>query len=182
MIDNMTFISRCSGISHLSKRKKTNQKKDKNKKKWSGNIKYYQYANFHIPLYKDPFVGLFIIYTPLLLLASINMTLFFSENNFNERVAGASMMTLAFVSLIPAVREQIPTGSKMTFIEIMVYIEILVTFLMLIESFIVKGKSVKDEVIIRTPFMIASLILTCLTFVMVIIKVLVFYCCTRAAF
>ena len=46
-------------------------------------------------------------------------------------------MMLALVAMIPTIRDQIPLGNKITFIEIMVYMEILVTFLLLVESWMI---------------------------------------------
>lgn len=41
-------------------------------------------------------------------------------------------MTLALVAMIPTIRDQVPLGNKITYIEVMVYMEIVVTFLLLI--------------------------------------------------
>lgn len=105
---------------------------------------HFQYGNYHIPLVKNPCIGLVSVYLPLFLLTAINLTMFWTDNKFNLRVAGASTMMLALVALIPIIREQVPSGNRLTFIELVVYVEVLVTFLLLEESFLIRGASKGD--------------------------------------
>jgi hypothetical protein len=98
---------------------------------------YYQYVHFVIPLYKYPGNTLCTIFIPMLLLAALSLSIFFQENNLSDRIGLIATMVLGFIQLIPSVKNELPPSSKITILEITIYIETLCCMLPLIESFII---------------------------------------------
>ena len=84
-------------------------------------IEHFQYAHFKVSLYKFPIVSIATIFLPLWLLAIINLGIFFQDNALSNRIASISALMIAFVALIPTIRDQIPPNPKIVFIEILVY-------------------------------------------------------------
>jgi hypothetical protein len=76
---------------------------------------------------------------PLWLLAIINLGIFFQDENLADRIASIAGLMIAFVALIPTIRDQIPPNPKIVFIEILVYFETLTSLFALIHSLNVRG-------------------------------------------
>lgn len=74
------------------------------------------------------------IFIPLLCLAIINLGIFFQDNNLADRIASVATLMIAFVALIPTIREQIPPSPHIVFIEYLVYLETFTSLLALIDS------------------------------------------------
>jgi hypothetical protein len=91
-------------------------------------------ANFTIPLYKEPGSTLYTIFLPLLLLSLINLAIFFQNADLHDRIASVSLLMLAFVSLIPTLRSQLPPSSEISMVEWMVYGQTYTTVLVLVRS------------------------------------------------
>ena len=68
-------------------------------------FKEYKYANFLIPLYKFPSVQILTIFLPLVLLSIINLGIFFQDYDLHDRIASISVLLIAFVALVPTLRE-----------------------------------------------------------------------------
>lgn len=114
-------------------------KKNINETKNNDKIDHFQYVHFNVPLYKFPIVALATIFLPLWLLAIINLGIFFQDNNLADRIASIASLMIAFVALIPTIRDQIPPNPKIVFIEILVYFETLTSLLALIHSLDVRA-------------------------------------------
>lgn len=59
-------------------------------------------------MYKDPFSAVFSIILPLILLAIINLFIFFQSNDLGSRIASIATLLVAFMAFLPTVRELIP--------------------------------------------------------------------------
>lgn len=79
-------------------------------------IKNFQFAHFKIPLYKYPSVALITIFAPLWILGWLNLAIFFQDNGLGNRIAEIATLMIAFVALIPTIRDQIPPNPSITFI------------------------------------------------------------------
>lgn len=58
-----------------------------------------------MPLYKYPLVSIITIFLPLWLLSIINLGIFFQEPGLGDRIGSLSTLLIAFVALIPTIRE-----------------------------------------------------------------------------
>jgi hypothetical protein len=56
------------------------------------------------------------IFLPLWLLGIINLGIFFQDNSMDDRIGSISALMIAFVALIPTIREEIPPNPKIIFI------------------------------------------------------------------
>ena len=56
------------------------------------------------------------IFIPLWLLSVINLGIFFQDNALADRIASIASLMIAFVALIPTIREQIPPNPKIIYI------------------------------------------------------------------
>lgn len=79
-------------------------------------IHEYQHAHFTIPLYKFPFVTLFTIFIPLWLLGIINLGIFFQDTGLGDRIGSLAALMIAFVALIPVIREALPPNPNITLV------------------------------------------------------------------
>jgi hypothetical protein len=77
---------------------------------------HFQYAHFNIPLYKFPYVAMATIFLPLWLLGIINLGIFFQDHNMDDRIGSLSALMIAFVALIPTIREEIPPNPSIVFV------------------------------------------------------------------
>ena len=62
------------------------------------------------------------IFFPLWLLTVINLGIFFQDANMADRVGSIASIMVAFVALIPTIRDQIPPNPILVFIEGVVYL------------------------------------------------------------
>ena len=92
--------------------------------------------HFHLPLYKLPTVALTTIFVPLFFLGAINLAIFFQDPALGNRVLSIATLMIAFVQLIPIIRDQIPPNPTVTVIEVIVYMEALTTFFCALQSLI----------------------------------------------
>ena len=86
---------------------------------------YFQYTHFVIPLYKYPGNPLATIFIPIFLLALLSLGIFFQENDLSNRISSIATMVLGYIALIPSIKEQLPPSSRITIIEIVIYISTL---------------------------------------------------------
>ena len=87
-----------------------------------------------------PIVALMTIFVPLFFLGAINLAIFFQEPALGNRVLSIATLMIAFVQLIPIIREQIPPNPTVTIIESIVYMEALTTFFCALQSLLEKNK------------------------------------------
>lgn len=79
-------------------------------------LKNVQYGHFIIPLYRRPGIALVTIFFPLMILAVINLGIFFQNEKLGKRFLNISALMVSYVALIPTLREQIPPGPTLTFV------------------------------------------------------------------
>ena len=79
-------------------------------------MRNFQTAHFHMPVYRFPTVTLGTIFFPLWLMGIINLGIFFQSPDLADRIASIATMMIAFVALIPIIREQVPPNPKLTII------------------------------------------------------------------
>jgi hypothetical protein len=97
-------------MTETEKKDKTENMDSSIKKK--DKVKNFQYAHFHIPLYKFPFVSLCTIFLPLVMLGIINLAVFFQSPSLADRVGNIATLMIAFIGMITVIRNQIsPTPS-----------------------------------------------------------------------
>jgi hypothetical protein len=96
--------------------------------------KYFQYSHFVIPLYKYPGNSLATIFIPLFLLALLSLAIFFQPNELSNRISSIATMVLGYIALIPSIKEQLPPSSRITVLEIVIYISTLCCLFSLVES------------------------------------------------
>ena len=111
------------------------QKKEKKKK--LPKVKYSQYTHFVIPLYKYPGNALATIFIPVFLLSLLSLAIFFQQNDLSNRIGSIATMVLGYIALIPSIKEQLPPSSRITVIEIVIYISTLCCLFSLVESFLI---------------------------------------------
>jgi hypothetical protein len=138
-------------------------------------IDHFQYAHFNVPLYKFPIVALATIFLPLWLLAIINLGIFFQDNTLADRIASIAALMIAFVALIPTIRDQIPPNPRIVFIEILVYFETLTSLFALIHSLDVRKDEEFDLVWYESGLFMVSLFITLLTILIVLVMMFLHY-------
>jgi hypothetical protein len=72
----------------------------------------------------------------LLLLALINLAIFFQNNDLGSRVASTATLMVAYLAFLPTIRQRIPPSPKFTLIDFTVYSLIFTSMLCLLRSFI----------------------------------------------
>lgn len=65
------------------------------------------------------------IYLPLWVLSLISLSIYFTNNSYNDRLASIAVLILAFTPTFEIVRSQIPKVSSVVYIEWMVAFELL---------------------------------------------------------
>lgn len=138
-------------------------------------LDHFQYAHFNIPLYKFPIVALATIFLPLWLLGIINLGIFFQDENLADRIASIAALMIAFVALIPTIREQIPPNPKIVFIEILVYMETLTSLFALIHSLDVRKIEMFDLIWYESGLFMVSFVITIVTVVLVVALMVAHY-------
>lgn len=103
--------------------------------------KYSQYTHFVIPLYKYPGNSLMTIFIPLFLLSLLSLAIFFQPNDLSARLGSIATMVLGYIALIPSIKEQLPPSSRITVIEIVIYISTLCCLFSLVESLLIDESS-----------------------------------------
>jgi len=108
-------------------------------------------------------------------LAIINLGIFFQDNNLADRIASISALMIAFVALIPTIRDQIPPNPRIVFIEILVYCETLTSLFALIHSLDVRKTDGFDLLWYESGLFMVSFIITLLTIAIVVVMMVLHY-------
>lgn len=87
-----------------------------------------------MPFYKHPGVNLIEIFIPIWILGFINVLVFFQANNLAEKLAIIATIALAFIAFFPTINESVPNTPEIKMIDILIYLEVLTTFLTMIDS------------------------------------------------
>jgi hypothetical protein len=101
--------------------------------------------------------------------------IFFQDNNLADRIASIAALMIAFVALIPTIRDQIPPNPRIVFIEILVYFETLTSLFALIHSLDVRKIDGFDLIWYESGLFMVSFIITCLTILIVSIMMVLHY-------
>jgi hypothetical protein len=101
--------------------------------------------------------------------------IFFQDNNLADRIASIAALMIAFVALIPTIRDQIPPNPRIVFIEILVYFETLTSLFALIHSLDVRKIEGFDLVWYESGLFMVSLIITLLTILIVLAMMVLHY-------
>ena len=67
-----------------------------------------------------------------------NLGIFFQDTGLADRIGSLAALMIAFIALIPVVRDQLPANPSITLVEILVYLETFTTLLCLGESISVR--------------------------------------------
>ena len=100
-------------------------------------------AHFRVPLYKKPMVAIVTIFLPLLMMAIINLGIFYQKPDLHKRIISISALMVSLVALVPTIRQQIPPTPQITFVEILVFLESLTTLFALFDSLSLGYEDVK---------------------------------------
>lgn len=87
-----------------------------------------------MPIYRGPMVILFTVFAPTWILTIINLAVFFTSPGLGDRVSTLAVLMIAFVAVVPGIREKLPSYPTLTIIEVLVYLEQLTVILCLINS------------------------------------------------
>jgi len=120
-------------------------------------------------------VALATIFLPLWLLGIINLGIFFQDENLADRIASIAALMIAFVALIPTIREQIPPNPKIVFIEILVYMETLTSLFALIHSLDVRKTEGFDLIWYENGLFMVSFVITIVTVILVVALMILHY-------
>ena len=82
----------------------------------SNELPKFSFAHFHTPLSKHPIATLGTIFFPLWLLGIINLAVFYQDASLGNRIANIATLMIAFVGIIPIIREEVPPNPKITII------------------------------------------------------------------
>ena len=87
-------------------------------RKFTSKVSYeaYKYACFKLPLYKFPLDSIVIIFLPLWLLAVLNLGIFFQSYVLADRLMNIAALMIAFIALIPTIRERLPPSPSITLV------------------------------------------------------------------
>lgn len=89
-----------------------------------------------MPFYKHPGVNLIEIFIPIWILGFINVLVFFQANDLAGKLAIIATIALAFIAFFPTINASVPNTPGIKMIDILIYLEVLTTFLSMIDSLI----------------------------------------------
>lgn len=78
-------------------------------------------ATFNLGIYRFPTNTLLMIFIPLWLLALINLSVFFQNNDIKNRISNIATLMVAYAAFLPTIRSKIPPSPHITLIEIITY-------------------------------------------------------------
>ena len=73
------------------------------------------------------------IFIPLWLLGVLTLGIFFQEPDLGARIASLATIMMAYVAFLPSIRAELPPSPNVTFVDIMIYLEIFMTFFCFME-------------------------------------------------
>lgn len=110
-------------------------------------LNQWEFVHIEIPIFKYPVIDMIRIFVPITILSAISMTIFWQENandfgGFTElakRIASGCSLMVAYVALIPMIRENLPPTPSVSLIEILIYLSVVPNFLAICSVFITTG-------------------------------------------
>ncbi len=158
---------------------KKNQIKSKSEGKKEGkgpDIKYFQYAYFNIPMFREPLTSLVTVFIPLWLLGLINLGIYFQDKDLGSRIGSIIGIMLAFIAYIPTIDAAIPPSSNIVFMEGLVYMQSFASLMTFIHSMRIKDYKEFKLVWYETPEYWITLVVTAGSVLMVTILMIAHYC------
>lgn len=123
-------------------------------------------------------VGFVTIYLPLWVLSFISICIYFTNNNYNDKLASIAVLTLAFIPTFEIVREQTPKISSIVYIECMVVFQLFFSLLnvYLFSYNIRDGRklNIKDDIIHSKSFLITILFTVIFSFLIPLGSIIVY--------
>jgi hypothetical protein len=99
---------------------KHNKKQEKKEKK----VSYFQYTHFVVPLYKFPGNAWATIFIPMFMLALLSIFIFLqTSTSVEEKLGSIATFVLGFIALVPNIKSELPPSQKISFSEVIVYVE-----------------------------------------------------------
>lgn len=109
-------------------------------------------------------------------MAVINLSIFFQNTSMGDRVGSISGIMIAFVALIPTIRENIPPSPRIVFIEFLVYMNSLTSLFVLIDSVSVRNLGDGYEFFwYESGLFLVSVIITVLSFIIIVVMMILHY-------
>ena len=97
---------------------------------------YWQDISFTVGMYKYPLTTILAVFFPLLLLAIINLAVFFQSNDIGGRIASIATIMVAYSAFLPTVRQLIPTTPQITAMDLTLVLFALTELLTLLRAFL----------------------------------------------
>jgi hypothetical protein len=109
-------------------------------------------------------------------IAFVNLAIFqqrggAGDNDFSNRIANIATLLIAYAAYFPTIRSQIPVYSKILFVEVLVYLQILVNAFCILHSLIYKYD---NEFPTWGGLFITSLVINCIIVVILVVLSLVY--------
>lgn len=125
-------------------------------------------------MYRIPILDLLTIFLPIWFLGLISLCVYFLSNDLGSRLKIVTTVMLSFIAYKPLVRKLLPPNPKITFIEIIIYTLLFISFLLLLSSFI-NDQLESEFVWNKDGFFIISLIIQIATTLSIIILIVGYY-------
>ena len=124
-------------------------------------VEEWEFVHVEIPIFKYPVIDMIRIFVPIIILSAISMTIFVQENavdggGFTElakRIASGCSLMIAYVALIPMIRENLPPTPSVTLVEILIYVSTVPNFLAIISVFTTSFADYQDFFNNYKPFL-----------------------------
>lgn len=101
------------------------------------------YAHFHVPIYKN-FANvmkfLYTIFIPLFVLSFITHGIFSTTPELDGRIALIATILIAFIAMVPSIRDTIPPNPYITAAELLIYFQTLIQVICLAQSISISKK------------------------------------------
>ena len=103
----------------------------------------WQYVIIEVPVYKYIVIDMLLVFIPLFLLSAISLLIYDQTNGISSnsgfttlayRLVNVSSMMIAYVSLVPVIRENLPPMPGITLVEVLTYLCTLPNFLAMVSS------------------------------------------------
>lgn len=149
-------------------------------------MEQWQFVHIEIPIYKYAVIDMIGIFVPILVLSVISLFIFQQENGLDaagntelsKRIASGLSLMIAYVALIPVVRENLPPTPAVTLVEILIYLSTLPNLLAIVSVFVVGSLPYSDFFssyrAFVDPLFLVSFCISCGSFLLFAIMVGVF--------
>ena len=87
------------------------------------------------------------------------MGIFFQDPGLADRIGSLAGLMIAFVALIPVIRDELPPNPSVTLVEILVYVQTITTLFCFIESLSVRNQEDNNIIWYQNGLFMASLVI-----------------------